>query len=633
VSLLSCFLGLGVGFALIKNKKPLAFLIAPLFTLQVLFLEVASLTPLQQVLQNPIFERFAMGLGQSASKSQNMLIYAFLVMVFIFNALCFVPIGQLISSLMAKEKKLIAYHWNLLGSILGILLFTLLSYFWAPPLVWIVVGFFMLAVLVRKHSGASIYLVVSLGIMALFLTLPKSLVGTTTYSPYQVISAVKDSDQIIKITANKTYFQQMKTYEAGSSEFRHYDIPYLVNPDPSRVLVVGSGAGNDVAAGLRNGARAIDAVEIDPVIYKLGKQLHPEKPYNDSRVQVMINDARNYIRTTDQKYDIISYGLLDSHTLLSGKSSVRLDSYVYTVEAFREARRLLKPNGVISLSFATGNPEIVKKIYLMLQKAFDGKGPGVYALSRLNTNFLIGDSLDISALNFPETISDVTNSVSENKVKTDVATDDWPFLYMPTRKYPYSLVFIVALLLISSIFFIRKLLPHSSTRVSLAPFFLGAGFMLIEAKGITELALFYGSTWVVTAITITAILMMAALANLYVMKKGVGNKKIVYFLLLLAIVLSYLLISGAINLGPTVASKLIITAFLTIPIFFSGIAFSMELRRSKSMAIVLSSNLLGAMLGGFLEYNSMYFGFGFLYLLALIIYFLAFIFAKNPARR
>ena len=64
-----------------------------------------------------------------------------------------------------------------------------------------------------------------------------------------------------------------------------------------------------------------------------------------------INDARSFLRQAAEQYDLIVYGLLDSHTLLSQGSSVRLDSFVYTIEGLREARNRLKPDGVISLSF------------------------------------------------------------------------------------------------------------------------------------------------------------------------------------------------------------------------------------------------------------------------------------------
>ena len=47
-------------------------------------------------------------------------------------------------------------------------------------------------------------------------------------------------------------------------------------------------------------------------------------------------------------------------------------------------------------------------------------------------------------------------------------------------------------------------------------FFLGAGFMLLESKGVVHMALLFGSTWVVNAVVFGAILVMILLSNLFV---------------------------------------------------------------------------------------------------------------------
>ena len=141
------------------------------------------------------------------------------------------------------------------------------------------------------------------------------------------------------------------------------------------MAIVGAGAGNDVAAAIRMGADTIHAIEIDPAILALGRAYHPERPYQHPKVHAVVNDARTYLRNTSKSFDMIVYGLLDSHTLLSHGSSVRLDSFVYTVEAFREARLRLKESGVLCLSFTVLSRELGRKLYLMLQEAFNGVPP------------------------------------------------------------------------------------------------------------------------------------------------------------------------------------------------------------------------------------------------------------------
>ena len=62
----------------------------------------------------------------------------------------------------------------------------------------------------------------------------------------------------------------------------------------------------------------------------------------------MINDdARHYLRTTRKKYDLVVFALIDSLTMQSTFSGVRLESYMFTVESFRAVRQRLSPNGVL----------------------------------------------------------------------------------------------------------------------------------------------------------------------------------------------------------------------------------------------------------------------------------------------
>jgi hypothetical protein len=98
---------------------------------------------------------------------------------------------------------------------------------------------------------------------------------------------------------------------------------------------------------------------------------------------------------------------------------------------------------------------------------------------------------------------------------------------------------------------------------------------------------------------------------------------------------SYMFLFAALGVGWYVArsggfastplGRLETTIVLTLPLLFSGIAFSTLLSSKGQVSGMIAMNLLGAICGGLLEYNSMYFGFRFLYLLAMVCYLLAFI--------
>ena len=132
------------------------------------------------------------------------------------------------------------------------------------------------------------------------------------------------------------------------------------------VLVVGSGTGNDVAAALRHNSSSVDAVEIDPAILELGKREHPEHPYASPRVSVHLTDARAFLKRTTRKYDVVLFGLLDSHTQFSDYSNMRIDNFVYTEESFREAKNHLNPNGIIFVKFQVNHPWMGGRLRKML---------------------------------------------------------------------------------------------------------------------------------------------------------------------------------------------------------------------------------------------------------------------------
>ena len=164
-----------------------------------------------------------------------------------------------------------------------------------------------------------------------------------------ILSSITRQQRFIYVN-NLAHQGMLKIEESGPA----YMLPYFLNRDAGGqsfedVLIIGAGSGNDVAAALRQGARHVDAVEIDPVIYDLGRRDHPNRPYRDPRVTVHLEDGRGFVRKTEQRYDLIIYALVDSLALHSSYSSVRLESFLFTEEAFRDVKAKLKPGGVFAL--------------------------------------------------------------------------------------------------------------------------------------------------------------------------------------------------------------------------------------------------------------------------------------------
>ena len=93
-----------------------------------------------------------------------------------------------------------------------------------------------------------------------------------------------------------------------------------------------------------------------------------------------------------------------------------------------------------------------------------------------------------------------------------IPTDDWPFFDTISRTYPTSYMIALGMVRMLSYMFVRKTigLTDPVDRGYLPFFFLGAGFMLVETKAITELGLHLGGTWFVIAATIVMVLVMAS---------------------------------------------------------------------------------------------------------------------------
>ncbi len=187
-----------------------------------------------------------------------------------------------------------------------------------------------------------------------------------------------------------------------------------------------------------------------------------------------------------------------------------------------------------------------------------------------------------------------------------------------------SYVGVIALILALSLV-LKVALFRSEPRVTQIVFFLlGAGFLLVETKNITELGLTFGNTWQVIGIAIAGILTMAFIANVVVERFHINGLAVPYLLLLVSLGLG-LSVAYAGGFASTVSGRVGALAVLSCPLFFSGIVFSVALQHSEDISGAISANLIGAMCGGLLEYNSMYFGFAFLYWIALGLYGAAFV--------
>lgn len=648
-ALIASFFGIGLGMVLEGPPKALKRLFPFIAAVLFLLIRFASLLKLTH-LAAPTFDYRMLG-DLPVAPSGHWLIPWVILMVLIYLVAIpaimflvvafFTVLGGMVGEHLKQFPSLKGYGVNLGGSLAGIAVFTLLSILGTPPVVWVLLGLLALVPFFLHQRWFFAVFALILAAMAI----PQRHVY---WSPYYRISMTEVTPPsgwphpaAYYVDVNHDYHQKMldlspefvsrfPDVEPNHTGRATYELPYQLVPNPGRVLVVGAGTGNDVAAALRHGATHIDAVEIDPFILRLGQKFHPEHPYDSPKVSVTVTDARAYFKKATQKYDLIVFGYLDSHTMVTGFSSIRLDNYVYTVESFREARSLLNKNGTLVLAFGGGRTFISDRLFATLAQAFNAT-PRAYftGYDESGVVFVEGRGAESNlAGGFPE----ITKDLQLDQASTLVATDHWPFLYLESRTVPFAIWSVLAVFLYFATSALQRVVPirRLASRQGLHLFFLGAGFMLLETKGVTELSLLFGSTWIVNAVVIAAFLVMGLLANTFIVFRPVSRG--IAYGVLFAILVGGMFVPYSLFGALTPIARVLASAALAgVPVFFSGLIFSRSFRDVAHPAQGLGINLLGAVVGGTLENLVMVGGTPVLGLLALLLYGLSAAFAFRLA--
>jgi len=416
-----------------------------------------------------------------------------------------------------------------------------------------------------------------------------------------------------------------------------WNMPYYFRPHPEDVLIVGAGAGNDASTALAAGAEHIVAVEIDSTVYRLGRALHPDRPYDNPQVEVVIDDARHYLSTTDRKFDLIIFSHLDSHTLLSGFTNVRLDNYIYTVESLQQAKALLKQDGVIYLSFWANRPWIRDRLYNNLEAAMGH--PPFLTSSYITVRGAVIELVQFFAAE-PETQAEIVSMYPDNWVEyhsyvpepndVPILTDDWPFIYIEGHGIPQLILLLMGTVTVFALLFVwanfKRAARGGKWRINWHFFFLGAAFLLVETHNVGKLALIFGTTWIVNSWVISAVLLFILLANICVEKLELPSPYVIYGGLAISLLLGYLIPAGVFTSLPEVPRALGAVMLYSLPVFFAGIIFATSFARSETPDQDIGSNMMGAILGGLLESVSFISGIRSLFLIAFGLYLISLLF-------
>lgn len=618
IILMACFLGIGLG-CLFNNKKNLFYLFPYLLFLQVFFSTIIIFLKIEDG-GMVMFQTNLINLNVKVNHS------ILAIVIFIFVAFLFYPLGQILGKEFTKSKKNIdAYLFDLIGSIFGVIFFAILSYFEIGVTIWIIIINFTWLLIVyfnedikfrfNKSGNNKIFLMI---LMILFFMVMESSRPNLWWSKYYKI-VLEKNEKYINLFVNKTGHQVLYIDESIIHLFYNFPYKFFKNAQYQNALIIGAGMGNDVNFALQNNVKNIDAVEIDERIYKIGKQFNPNNPYADARVNINIDDGRSFLEKNQKKYDLIIFALTDSLTLTSSQANTRLESYLYTKESFAKAKASLTENGLIVLYNNYRKDWIVDKIAGSLEELF---GQESVIVSDQKHGFkIIANGKKLQDFKNSEIGKEYSFYSSEKKsIKNSVDNlfphDNWPFLYLQKPSFPNNYIKIVIFELIILGFLLTYLhknhLKEFNYKNYSKPYdmlFLGIGFMLLETKNIINFQLLFGSTWSVNVLVILAILATALFATL-IIKSGIKFKLYNLYLAMAISLLVSIIVPIAKFADYHSFLKYILSCIVSFsPMLFASLIFSQTFSGEKKSAIGFGYNMIGAMIGGILEYGSMIFGY------------------------
>lgn len=656
-TLLAAFLGLGIGMLrqrrtlfswllpLLMSLLTLALVFSAQLRLTRLFFPDSGITQWAGSLNSPSLIPAARGtpvIGAILRAFSDIAVpWVLGVMAFVAGAILFVVVvlifahlGQRIGELLrAVQPPLSAYTLNLLGSLFGTLLYVVLVWLALPPWVWFAPIFACLVYFSdhRIRDG----LVLGVALVAAFVM---GNTASVVWSPYYRISLSPEYGDAYQRSVDHDFHQDaldlrpaaVQKYPELAGPLAYYNLPYQIAPSCKRALVVGAGTGNDVAAALRAGCQSIDAVEIDPLIVRLGQRLHPEHPYQSERVHIFVNDGRAYFHqalAAGKTYDLIVFGLVDSQTALSVVSSLRLEFLLYSLESFREARSLLdQQNGLLVVGFSVGWRDWVsRRLYNTLGAAFEQPPLAVKPSTYVGVLSFVAGPASATArqklLGLPAA-TDWTQNVAGADI--GLVRDNWPFLYYNPHTIPFVYLGSLLLVIVFGCFTIRRAAGNigSGLRVGISwpLFFMGAAFLLVETKNISQLAILFGATWVTNMVVFVSVFLVAILANLLVARKPVTNLPTLYAWLGMSLLLSYFIPFSDLTRLPFFPRAAVGGLVTALPVLFSSLIFAKMFKETELADAGLGSNILGGLLGGGLEALTMFTGIRSMALVAIGIY-------------
>lgn len=411
----------------------------------------------------------------------------------------------------------------------------------------------------------------------------------------------------------------------------HY-LPYKMMEDP-KVLVIGSGGGRDVVAGLVSGSKDVTAVEINPIIVDTVKGYGDKAGdvYTHEFVRTHVEDGRSFISRTPENYDIIYIPFVDTWASVSSGGLGVSENFLYTLEGFQQYYEHLTDNGkIVTVRWLIDTPRFVSTYVKLLEQngvpqdevymhliivtadSYEKDPSGtmvVFSKSRFTEEEIEYFSSNFERYGFKpilipgQVMREPYAQLLTGKIgleqfhdlfqtKAYYVTDDSPYFLSHEKPFPsiiqsllnYSIVIAITFLIIPFAWILRTKKSYGTEKSQLGiariiPYFaaLGMGFILIELALLQKLILLLGNPTTTFAILLFTLLLSSGSGSLLSSRIIRSSTKNLIFI-----------IAGIVALG------IIYVAFLQ-PIIYSVIAEPFWTKAAISIAILTPIGLLMGM--------------------------------------
>lgn len=190
--------------------------------------------------------------------------------------------------------------------------------------------------------------------------------GSGSHGDYQVVERLHNGRPARLLLSGRAAPQSGLAMDDDPELLFDYNQRFLeiaLSLQPRTILVVGGGAFTFPKALVERFNEAeIDVVEIDSILPELGRKYFslPSSP----RLRIITEDGRNYINSSQKKYDLIVVDAFDEYDI---------PKPLITAQAATEYARLLSPRGALAFNIIStyfGKPSIAHQIFASLDEAF-----------------------------------------------------------------------------------------------------------------------------------------------------------------------------------------------------------------------------------------------------------------------